>query len=146
MFFDIKGLKADSLIESAGVTVAEALMAPHRSYFNPVWPLLEERLINGMAHITGGGFRDNIPRSLPASMGASVNTSAWETPAVFTEMQKIGNVEKEEMYKTFNMGIGFILMVDPSNKDKVLNSLNASGEKAYEIGVVNSDAGKVTLK
>ena len=100
-----------------GVTLGEALMEPHRCYY----PLLEPALphIKGMAHITGGGLPENVPRILPAGLGARFNTSAWQVPPIFTLIREAGRVETDEMYRVFNMGAGMVLACSPERADEV---------------------------
>ena len=100
-----------------GVTLGEALMEPHRCYY----PLLEPALplIKGMAHITGGGLPENVPRILPEGLGARFDTSAWRVPPIFTLIQEYGGVEPDEMYRVFNMGVGMVLACSPERADEV---------------------------
>ena len=98
-------------------TLGEALLKPHRSYYPMVKPVLET--IKGMAHITGGGLRDNLPRSLPYGLGAHLDSSTWEVPPVFTVLQEQCNIETDEMYHVFNMGLGMVLVCDPAVADQI---------------------------
>lgn len=125
--------------------VAEALLAPHRCYAPAVLPLLEGDAIKAMAHITGGGFYDNIPRSLPEGCGAVVDKSTFTVLPIFERIQQIGNVPEADMYRTFNMGVGLVLTVDPAQADATLAALNASGETATVIGKVVAGEHEVTL-
>lgn len=114
-------------------SLGEALVKPHRSYLKPLLPLIDKKLINGMVHITGGGYPGNIPRVLPDNIGVSMQKN-WDVPEVFKLIQSEGQVEEEEMYKTFNMGIGMILIVSPSDVDEVKEALKSSGENYHLIG------------
>ena len=107
----------DRVPPELGVTLGEALMVPHRCYY----PLLEPALphIKGMAHITGGGLPENVPRILPAGHGARFDTAAWRVPPIFTLIQEEGGVEPDEMYRVFNMGVGMVLACSPESADKV---------------------------
>ena len=126
--------------------VADELLAPHRCYAPAILPLLESGdAIKAMAHITGGGFYDNIPRSLPESCGARVQKSSFTVLPIFEQIQKIGNVPEADMYRTFNMGIGMVLVVDPVQADATLAALRASGETASIIGEVTTGAHEVVL-
>lgn len=125
--------------------VAEALLAPHRCYAPAVLPLLEGDAIKAMAHITGGGFYDNIPRSLPEGCGAMVEKSTFTVLPIFERIQQLGNVPEADMYRTFNMGVGLVLTVDPAQADATLAALNASGETATVIGKVVAGEHEVTL-
>jgi phosphoribosylformylglycinamidine cyclo-ligase len=106
-----------------GTTLAEVLMAEHRSYVREVQPLLAEGVIQGMAHITGGGLKDNLPRSLPASCIAQLDPSSWATPPVFVELVGLGDVSAEERFRVFNMGIGFVIVVRESDAGAILARL-----------------------
>ena len=126
-----------------GATVGEALLAPHRGYLAALEPLLERRKIRALAHITGGGFPGNIPRVLPPGLGARVRTSAWEVPALFRLIRSAGKVPDEEMYRTFNMGVGMVVVVAPGNLHEVEHSLERRGETSWVIGHVERGAGVV---
>ena len=126
--------------------VADALLAPHRCYAPAVLPLLDSgSTIKAMAHLTGGGFYDNIPRSLPEGCGAIVQKSSFTVLPIFERIQKIGSVPEADMYRTFNMGIGMVLVVDPAHADATLAALRASGETAMVIGEVTAGAHEVVL-
>ncbi|KAJ1961484.1 Bifunctional purine biosynthetic protein ade1 [Dipsacomyces acuminosporus] len=126
---------------SEGKSVGEALLTPTRIYVKPLLPLVHKSLVKGMAHITGGGFTDNIPRVLPKGLGVEIDASSWEFPGVFQWIKKTGNIAAEEMARTFNCGIGMVLVVAKENAAEVVNSLNASGESAYVIGKLTAAAG-----
>ncbi|KAJ2727157.1 Bifunctional purine biosynthetic protein ade1 [Coemansia sp. Benny D115] len=117
-----------------GSSVGQALLTPTRIYVKPLLPLVRSQLVKGMAHITGGGFTDNIPRVLPGNVGALVDAATWELPPVFRWLKKAGGVAAEEMARTFNCGIGMVLVVAPEHAAEVVTALNASGEEAYVIG------------
>ena len=126
--------------------VADALLAPHRCYAPAILPLLESgNAIKAMAHITGGGFYVNIPRSLPENCGARVHKSSFTVLPIFERIQSIGNVPEADMYRTFNMGIGMVLVVDPVHADATLAALRASGETAMVIGEVTAGAHEAIL-
>lgn len=110
LFFEIGGYKADDHVEELGTTVGEALLATHSSFLPQLGPLLDTGRIKGLAHITGGGFLENIPRILPQGVGVEINRGAWTEPAIFGLMQKLGNVTDAEMFRTFNMGIGMVVI------------------------------------
>ena len=122
--------------ELGGVTLGEALLWPHRCYAPPVLPLLalSPAPIKAMAHLTGGGFLDNIPRVLPAGIGVQIDKAAWTVPPLFRLIQNAGSVSETEMFRVFNMGIGFVLIAAPDAAEDVLSRLRASGETAYRIG------------
>ena len=127
--FERLRLEADSPVPALGQTVADALLAVHRSYLPVVAPLLDAGHIKGMAHITGGGITDNLPRVLPEGAAAAVDLSAWEVPALFAWLQESGGVPLDDMLRTFNMGIGLVLVVARANADTVLDDLAAHGTR-----------------
>jgi phosphoribosylformylglycinamidine cyclo-ligase len=139
---DVAGLGVhDRPEELAGVSVADALLAPHRSYLAALEPLLEREKIRAMVHITGGGYEGNIPRVLPDGLGAAVQRSSWTVPPLFRLIEKHGGVDAAEMYRVFNMGIGMVLVVSPGDLHDVEHSLERRGEVSYLIGRVERGAG-----
>lgn len=116
-----------------GPSVGEALLAPHRCYYQLLWPLLEEKRIAAMAHITGGGLVDNLPRVL-GSCDAHIDLESWERPALFKTLVSEGNLEVNEAHRVFNMGIGMVLMVDTNEVDAVRAHLESKGETVLTIG------------
>ena len=133
--FERAGLSHDSRIEALGMSVGEALMVPHRSYLSLIKPLLATGSIKGMAHITGGGITDNLPRILPDGVHAEIDRSRWRVPPVFTWLQTTGDVPDDDMLRTFNMGVGLIIACDPSASASILDALSAAGEPgAAQIG------------
>ena len=144
--FERKGFKGDEYIEELGQTIGEELLTPTRLYPRICLPLIREFDIHGMVHITGGGFYDNIPRALPEHMGAEVNGAAWTIPPVFRLLQEWGNVDWTEMYRTFNMGIGMVLIVSSDEADRIMAQLNAQNETVYHIGHVTEGAHEVVIK
>lgn len=138
-----------SLVDSPGglgTTLEEALLAPHRAYQKPVFQLISAGLVRGMAHVTGGGFFDNIVRVLPEGLEAVIEMGSWPVPPIFTLIIKQGDVDEAEAHRAFNMGIGFVLFVRPTGVDDAVSELRAMGEKAYIIGKVRSGAKAVRLK
>lgn len=113
--FDQIGLSIDETVPELGETIGEALLKPHRSYLKAIRPLLREGLVKGMAHVTGGGITENLPRVLPSGCAADVNLDAWSPPRLFSFLQKRGQIPTEEMYRTFNMGIGLIVICASEN-------------------------------
>jgi len=134
--FDQLKLQPDSLIPGCNRTAAEELLEPTRIYVEPVLKLLRQFPVAGMAHITGGGFWDNIPRILPKACQALIYRGSWSVPAIFPFLQESGDVSDEEMFHVFNNGIGFILVVDAARYSEILQFLNAMGQKAYRIGEI----------
>jgi phosphoribosylformylglycinamidine cyclo-ligase len=139
--FDVMGLRVDELYPGSDHTVGEELLSVHRSYLGAVWPLLEEGLVGGLAHITGGGIPGNLPRILPGGLGAVVERGAWEVPGVFRTLQDAGRVAREEMDRVFNMGIGMVLVVRDDQVDEVMRKLTSHGERPVAIGHVESGRG-----
>ena len=132
--FDLKRFSLDQEIPAFGKTLGQELLTPTRLYPKAVLPLIEKQVVKGMVHITGGGFYENIPRVLPENTAARVNIDTWERPAVFSKLQEWGNVAWPEMYRTFNMGIGMVLIVDAKDAEMVKADLAARNEVVYEIG------------
>ena len=125
--FEHLGLSVDSHVPTLGRTIGEALLEPHRSYLPLVRPLLDGGVIKGMAHITGGGITDNLPRVLPESAVASVDLSRWQPPSLFQWLMEQGRVPLDDMLRTFNMGVGLIIVTAADKADYVLEELGASG-------------------
>ncbi len=141
VLFEMLGHGVGTALPELGTTVGRALLAPHRCYLPALEPLLERDKIRALAHVTGGGFPGNIPRVLPKGLGARVRRSAWQVPPLFRLIQKGGGVPDEEMYRTFNMGIGMILVVSPGELHDVEHSLERRGETSFVIGSVVSGSG-----
>ena len=144
--FERQGMKGDEYVDELGTTIGEALLTPTRLYPNVCLPLIEQFDIHGMVHVTGGGFYDNIPRALPDDLAVEINDDAWTMPPIFTLLQKWGNVDWKEMYRTFNMGIGMILIASKDEAAKMKAKLEADGETVYEIGRVVRGNHDVTIK
>jgi phosphoribosylformylglycinamidine cyclo-ligase len=119
---------------SDGKTLADAIMAPTRIYVKPLLALMQALPVKGMAHITGGGLTENVPRVLPASVKAVLEQSAWQRPAVFDWLQSAGKVAESEMHRVFNCGIGMVIVLARENVQQALHLLHAAGERAVEIG------------
>lgn len=122
-------------------SLGEALMRPTRIYVKTILPLLSSRKILGMAHITGGGLTENIPRVFPKGLGVRIDRQAWEVPAIFTLLQRLGEIEEAEMYRTFNMGVGFVLVVHPQDVENLRHQLRAAGEESFILGKVHPGEG-----
>lgn len=135
-FFEVAGYSLDTYLPELGRTVGEELLIPTRIYVKAVLPLLTQFDIRGMAHITGGGITENLPRVLPQGLAATVKLGSWPIPPVFKLLQQIGNIEPAEMLRTFNMGIGLILVVPADQGQAVLDQLQAQGEQAYVLGTI----------
>jgi phosphoribosylformylglycinamidine cyclo-ligase len=146
IFFEDIGLTPADHVPELGATVAEALLAVHRSYLKPVLPLVETLLLSAMAHITGGGLSDNLPRVLPAGLDAVVRPGAWQWPPLFGYLESAGGVAREEMLRVFNCGIGMVLLVSPASRNAVTRALDEAGESWSEIGRVTSGARRVRFE
>ncbi|EKM61269.1 uncharacterized protein PHACADRAFT_111657 [Phanerochaete carnosa HHB-10118-sp] len=123
------------------VTLGRELLTPTKIYIKSLLPLAQAGLIKGMSHITGGGFTENIPRVLPRGTGCAVDAAAWDLPPVFRFLMAHGGVEPLEMARTFNNGIGMVLIVDRTNMDAVVQKLVAAGEQVFRIGEVTAESG-----
>ncbi len=143
VLFEAMGLGVDSRVPELGMSVGQALLQPHRGYLQPLEPLLERGKIRALVHITGGGFQGNIPRVLPRGLGVRIRTGAWEVPPIFRLIQKGGDVSDEEMFRTFNMGIGMLVVVAPADHHDVEHSLERRGETSFLIGTVVAGQGVV---
>jgi phosphoribosylformylglycinamidine cyclo-ligase len=131
---------------SNGHSIAQALAEPHRSYFPSFWPLIEEKLFNGLVHITGSGYQGNIPRVLPKNLDAEIDLASWQVPEIFQLIQKAGDVEALEMYNTFNMGIGMLCIVNAEVAQEVTQRLTHAGESVYHLGQILDGSGQVKFK
>ncbi len=139
--FDTMGLGVDDELPGTGRSVADEFLAVHRSYLPIVDGLLRDDMIHGLAHITGGGIPGNLPRVLPEGLGATVDRGAWEVPAVFQTMQRAGSVDRFEMDRVFNMGVGMIVVVAPDDAGTVIAAAQSTGVDAWTIGRVGPGAG-----
>ena len=129
-----------------GKAIWEELLTPTKIYVKPVLSLLEKFNIKGMAHVTGGGFYENLPRMLSKEgLSIVINKNSYEIPEIFKKLMELG-VQEEEMYNTFNMGIGFVLCVEEDEVEEVLKELSKQGEKAFEIGYINAGGEGVCIK
>ena len=127
VIFEHLRLDVGSYVPELSRTVGDALLEPHRSYLSMVGPVLDGGRIKGMAHITGGGITDNLPRVLPHGTAAVIDTSAWEVPALFTWLERSGSIPHEDMMRTFNMGIGLIIVTRRDDAEPLIDELAARG-------------------
>jgi phosphoribosylformylglycinamidine cyclo-ligase len=134
--FEHLRLSADAHVDALSGTVGDVLLTPHRSYLQAAYPLVAKGAIKGMAHITGGGITDNLPRILPTGVAARVDRQAWTIPPVFRWLASTGSVPIDDMYRTFNMGIGLILVCTPALADTVIDDLRSRHEQPVVIGEV----------
>lgn len=144
--FDKMGFKGDEDIPELGQTIGEELLTPTRLYPKVCLPLIEKFDIHGMVHVTGGGFYDNIPRALPDNMGAEINSETWNVPAIFDLLKHWGNVDWHEMYRTFNMGIGMIIIASPEEAAKIKEYMEEQQEFCFAIGKVTEGSHEVVIK
>ncbi|MEJ7623461.1 MAG: phosphoribosylformylglycinamidine cyclo-ligase [Pyrinomonadaceae bacterium] len=142
LFFEIGGFKPDSYIEELGTTVGEALLETHASFLPQIGPLLDSGVIKGLVHITGGGFLENIPRILPGGVSVDINRGTWPELPIFGMMQRLGNVGEKEMFRTFNMGIGMIVVCSENDKTEVCRMLGV----CREIGRVTKGSKTVEIR
>jgi phosphoribosylformylglycinamidine cyclo-ligase len=145
LFEDLGKRPGDRLKELQGGSIADALLAPHRSYLRAIEPLLAEDLVHAIAHITGGGFFDNIPRVLPDGQEIVIRSGSWPVPPIFGVLEREGRVSREEMHRVFNMGIGMVLLVSPDKIARASDLLGSRGEAHYFIGNVVAGQRRVTI-
>jgi phosphoribosylformylglycinamidine cyclo-ligase len=141
LFFEVGGYSADSYVEELGSTVGEALLATHESFLPQIGPLLDSGVIKGLVHITGGGFLENIPRILPDGVSVEIQRGTWPELPIFGMMQRLGNVDDQEMFRTFNMGIGMVVVTTFENQEKVRGILTSS----YQIGRIFAGSREVIV-
>jgi phosphoribosylaminoimidazole synthetase len=123
---------------ASGKSLAQALLEPTRIYARALKPVFDAKLAKGAAHITGGGLVENTPRALPGHLSAEFDWSAWARPPVFEWLQSTGGVPEDDMRRTFNLGVGMALIVDPAKADEVIAMLESAGERAFKIGVLKA--------
>ena len=144
--FDIENCDFKSpRAELGGKSLGEALLEPTKIYVKPVLKLIDEVEVKGISHITGGGFYENIPRSIPDGLGAEIYEASVKVLPIFDLIQKTGNISKRDMFNTYNMGVGMSIVVSAEDKDKALEILNSCGEDAYVIGRIIESKDKVTI-
>lgn len=145
LFGDENREELETYDERLGKTVAEALLTPTKIYVKSILALIEKVAVKGIAHITGGGFIENIPRIFPKGVGCEIDKNSYEVPALFKIMQEKAGITDEQIYNTFNMGIGMVVCVAPENVEAAMESLKASGEEVVVLGKTVAGEG-VTLK
>lgn len=145
IIFKKAGMKLSDVIPGTKTTFEKALLAIHKSYLHPVSAIMNKVNVHGMAHITGGGLYDNIPRILPKTVDAVIDTSSWKTPAIFRFMQETGKVSRDEMYRVFNMGIGYMLIISKKDVDTTLKILSKAKQPAKVLGQINPGKGTTVL-
>jgi phosphoribosylformylglycinamidine cyclo-ligase len=146
LLFEVAGYGPQTMLEGVQMPVSEALLQPHLSYLRPLEGLLDLNIIKGLAHITGGGLIDNIPRILPEGTAVKIRKASWPVLPVFELMREIGNVSESEMYRTFNMGVGMVILCSPTNAAAIEAHLKDQGAACYEIGRVLTGNRDVTIE
>ena len=134
LFFEVAGYKIDKHLDELDMTVSAALLAPHPSYLDVLEGIIDQGVIKGLAHITGGGLLENIPRILPEDVNVEIARGSWPMLPIFSLMQGLGQVSEEEMYRTFNMGIGMIIICASSAASFIKAHIAARGTICYEVG------------
>lgn len=141
LFFEVGGYKVDSYIDELGTTIGDALLATHSSFLPQLGPLLDSGTIKGLAHITGGGFLENIPRILPEGVSVKIKRGSWTEPPIFGLMQRLGNVSETEMFRTFNMGIGMVLICSQFDADAISHQIG----DGFDIGTIQAGSKEVSI-
>jgi len=137
VFFEAAGWRADTFAGELATTIGEALLAPHRSYLSIVRPLIERDLVKGLAHITGGGITENLPRMLPEGCAAEIDLQSWSVPPIFRLLQQHGAIPRAEMFRAFNMGVGLVVLCAARDAERVINLAARAGEpNAFRLGFV----------
>ena len=138
VFFDVAGLTPETFVDELGTTVGDALLAPHTSYLPVVRPLIEHGLVKGLAHITGGGITENLPRTLPDGCAAEIDLHSWRVPPIFRLLEARGAIARDEMFRAFNMGVGLVVVCAAGDAEDVLSGTSAAG--GFRLGrVVTGD-------
>ncbi len=143
VFFEKMQMKVTEYVEELGMTLGEALLTPTKIYANACNAALTKHNVNGIIHITGGGFFENIPRIIPEGLGVKINLGTWEVPAIFSYIKKCGNIEEKDMFSTYNMGVGMMMIVDEKDAEAVIQTLRHAGETADIIGEIVEGEGVV---
>jgi phosphoribosylformylglycinamidine cyclo-ligase len=136
LLLETAGYRPDQYVNELSDKVGAALMRPHRSYLSPIRKLIQAEVVSGFSHITGGGLTENLPRILPRGLAAQVDLSAWDPPPLFTHLKQLGNLEADEMFRTFNMGIGLVAVIPPDLLKKARLTLTRMNERSIILGRV----------
>jgi phosphoribosylformylglycinamidine cyclo-ligase len=145
LFFADAGYGPETYLDELSDTVGAALLKPHLSYLPALEGLLDQGIIKGLAHITGGGLLENIPRILPEGTSVEIRRDSWPVLPIFQLMQRIGSVEDAEMFRTFNMGIGMVIICAEANASRIKTHVESSGRACYQIGRVIRGSGGVAI-
>lgn len=137
IFFDVMRLRWDDAVDGLEGSVADELLKVHQCYLGPVWPLVEKGRVGALAHITGGGLTDNVPRILPDGLKAVIKVGAWDIPPVFRILSRQGQVPADDMWRTFNMGVGMVLIVNPGELESVLEHLRGTDCPGFVMGRID---------
>ena len=143
--FDVENTDLNEFFPELGCTLGEALLKPTVIYVKPVLKCIEAADVKGISHITGGGFFENIPRCLPEGLSAKIDKAAIKTPAIFKMLQEKGNIDEHDMFNTYNMGVGMVVITSPETAETAMTTLRAEGVDAYVIGEIVSGEGNVEL-
>ena len=146
LFFEVAGHSPDTVLPELQMSIGEALLQKHLSYLRPLDSLLNTGAIKGLAHITGGGLTDNIPRILPEGTAVRIQKGSWPVLPIYELMRAIGNVSDAEMYRTFNMGVGMVIVTSAEDRATVKSHLESQGERCYEVGEVVVGNKEVTIE
>ncbi|HEY0348891.1 MAG TPA: phosphoribosylformylglycinamidine cyclo-ligase [Pyrinomonadaceae bacterium] len=145
LFFDHAGYEPATYLDELGETVGAALLKPHSSYLRSLEGLLDSGRIKGLAHITGGGLLENIPRILPEDTAVEIKRGSWPVLPIFELMQRLGNIDESEMFRVFNMGAGMVLICDQLDAEKILSHLHSIGESCYTVGAIVPGLRTITI-
>ena len=143
LLFEVGGHEVGTRLPRLSLPLGEVLLQPHRNYLSLLKPLLDRGWLNGLAHITGGGLTDNLPRILPGGCSAHIQLKSWPEPPIFGVLQELGRIDEAEMLRTFNMGIGMALIVSPGEVSRVEEHLARNREPLYRIGEIRSGKRRV---
>lgn len=143
--FDIENCDLDKYYDELGTTLGEALLTPTKIYVKPVLAAVEAAEIHGISHITGGGFYENVPRSVPDGLGARIKKDTIKTPAIFNLLQKTGDISERDMFNTYNMGVGMVVIASADTADKAVEVLKENGCDAYVIGEIIESEDKIEI-
>jgi len=141
VFFDKAKLTVSATLPELDRSLGEVLLTPTRIYAKQILAMIKEFPIKGIAHITGGGITENLPRIFPQGVRARIDRTAWTSPPIFQALRRLGEIEREEMYRVFNMGIGLILVVPPQSAHAVLKKAGELGDRGWQIGEIVASSG-----
>lgn len=146
VLFEVEGRDVNAVLPATGKTVGASLLAVHRCYLELVMPLVKAKRIRGMAHITGGGLTDNLPRVLPGHLDAEINTKSWEIPGLFRHLITASKIPLEDARRSFNLGVGMVLIASDTEAQKIVAELRSGGEQAWILGRLMKGQGKVVYR